>query len=346
MKKYLFLSLCLFLIMACGKNSSKNDTKDTVNNADSVIVENVAPVVIDTLTAGDIKMKKELLYDKYTLQDEYYYRKSKNDSVLRVFQWDVMKERLAFLENLQKEPSSWAVLQNYKNRNGESPLVKTFVRNEYTRISDDFGVERYQSVALFSPEDTLQAERYGRDGSLAKVYLSEQDSLSDFIPVETVYPKGKWMVNKKYVKVMGDTVCFDHVVFVDITNQNITTMMKEGEEWIIRSMNPATTGVHKPPYAHETPVGMFVIQEKKRKMVYLKDGSSETGGFAPYASRFTNGAYIHGIPSVHPSTTEIEYSSSLGTIPRSHMCVRNASSHARFVYENMPVMQSVIFVID
>ena len=61
-------------------------------------------------------------------------------------------------------------------------------------------------------------------------------------------------------------------------------------------MNPSTTGRHLPPYAQETPLGMFVLQEKKVKMVFLKDGSKETGGYAPYASRFTDGAYIHGVP--------------------------------------------------
>lgn len=36
-----------------------------------------------------------------------------------------MKERLSLLESIQREPSQWAILQNYKNRNGEAPLVKS-----------------------------------------------------------------------------------------------------------------------------------------------------------------------------------------------------------------------------
>ena len=43
-------------------------------------------------------------------------------------------------------------------------------------------------------------------------------------------------------------------------------------------------------------------------MVFLKDGGSATGGYAPYASRFTNGAYIHGVPVNVPRTEMIEYS--------------------------------------
>ena len=111
-------------------------------------------------------------------------------------------------------------------------------------------------------------------------------------------------------------------------------------------MNPITTGLHRPPYAQETPLGIFLIQEKKQKMIYHKDGTTETGGFAPWASRFTNGAYLHGVPVNVPRTTPIEYSASLGTTPRSHMCVRNATSHAKFIYEWAPAEKTVVFVLE
>ena len=111
-------------------------------------------------------------------------------------------------------------------------------------------------------------------------------------------------------------------------------------------MNPATTGRHHPPYAQETPLGIFVLQEKKVKMIFLKDGSADTGGFAPYASRFHNGGYIHGVPTNAPATYLLEYSQTLGTIPRSHMCVRNATSHAKFIFDWAPVNETIIFVLE
>lgn len=128
------------------------------------------------------------------------------------------------------------------------------------------------------------------------------------------------------MKLLADSTVFNHVIFVDRLDQNIATLerMDKGE-WKIRSMNPATTGRHAPPYAQETPLGMYLLQQKKSRMVFLKDGSAATGGYAPYASRFTNGAYIHGVPVNVPRTAMIEYSWSLGTTPRSHMCVRNAT---------------------
>lgn len=71
--------------------------------------------------------------------------------------------------------------------------------------------------------------------------------------------------------------------------------------------------------------------------------TTETGGFAPYASRFTNGGYIHGVPVNAPRKTLIEFSPSLGTTPRSHMCVRNATSHAKFIYDWAPIEETLVF---
>ena len=91
------------------------------------------------------------------------------------------------------------------------------------------------------------------------------------------------------------------------------------------------------------------VQEHKPKMYYLRDGSSEIAGFAPWASRFTRGGYIHGVPLNNPKATEknyIEFSPTLGTTPRSHMCVRNATSHAKYIYDWATPLESLVIVID
>jgi hypothetical protein len=289
-------------------------------------------------TKEDIVLKKELTFDKYILEDTYPYK-----DTTRVFQWDKIKEKLAYVENFQREKITYAVLQNYKNKNGEAPTVRNFVRNEYTRVSDTLGVERYQSAPLYVPGETQNPVIYGRDGSIVKLISS--DTL-DMIRIEGISFSGTWDVPKRYVKTLGDSILFNHIVFVDVTNQNITLIEKSDSEWLIRSTNPATSGVHDPPYAMETPVGMFIIQENKAKMFYQKDGSTEIEGYAPYASRFTNGGYIHGVPTNNPKGNIIEYSATLGTIPRSHMCVRTASSHAKLIYDTAKPLQSLVFVID
>lgn len=316
------------------KSPGKPDdgTKDSTKT-DSVVVE--IPEV-PMLTPGDIVIEKALLYDKYTLEDTYKYKDKE-----RSFQWDKMREEIVKVENTQRNPVEWGVLQNRRNVNGEAPLVKVFGRNKHTRVIDSLGTEKYQSAPLYLLTDTVVPEIYGRDGSLVKI-IGEEGS---FTHIEMVYYNSTWMVPTKYVKPLG-SFRIDKYAFVDRKDQNIATIERDSTGWVVRSMNPATTGLDKPPYQQETPLGIFVVQEKKEKMYYLVDGTNDIAGFSPHASRFCCGAYIHGVPVNLPRKTIIEWSSSLGTTPRSHMCVRNASSHAEFVYNWAPVGQSLVVVID
>ena len=331
----ILLILCLSTLSFCTTKSGESQNAD-FQKQDTLVT--VTTPDKDTIPAPiEIVIEKELLYDQHTLADTYPYK-----DTTRVFQWGKIKERLRLLDSIQQKPARWAILQNYRNKNGEAPLVRKFHRDAYKRVSDTLGIERYQSVPLYLPEDTLTAERYGRDGDLVKL-LEEGDRLSR---IQTIYTDGEWLIPKKYVKPIADKVTFNKAICVDVTNQNIATLEHIGSKWLVRSMNPATTGQHRPPYAQETPLGMFVVQEKKARMIYLVDGSKETGGFAPYASRFTNGGYIHGVPVNAPRKSLIEYSPTLGTTPRSHMCVRNATSHAKFVYDWAPVNETIVFVFD
>jgi lipoprotein-anchoring transpeptidase ErfK/SrfK len=169
------------------------------------------------------------------------------------------------------------------------------------------------------------------------------------VKISSIDYNGEWWVPVNYVLKLAPETIFTKTIFVDRTNQNITTIEKVGDEWRVRSMNPATTGLHHPPFQKETPLGVFVIQEKKPKMFYTGDGNSAIAGFAPYASRFTRGGYIHGVPVNNPNASVkdyIEFSPTLGTTPRSHMCVRNATSHAKFVYDWAPALGSLVYVLD
>lgn len=345
MKRFFFLAglaLCLAFI---GCRNHQEQSLPTVAQgtalSDSVPSDTLAaelPFKEKLLTAADITLTKELLYDQHTLEDTYPYK-----DTVRSFKWDVIRNCLAFIENMQRDTARWVVLQNYKNLNREAPLVRKFVRDAYRRVADTLGVERYQSVPLYLLTDTVVPERYGRDGTLAHLRGKE----GSFFRIHPVTLEEEWLAPGRYLKLLDDSTVFDHVVFVDRLDQNITTLERTSEgEWKIRSMNPATTGRHAPPYAQETPLGMYLIQQKKTRMVFLKDGSAATGGYAPYASRFTNGAYIHGVPVNVPRTAMIEYSWSLGTTPRSHMCVRNATSHARFVFDWAPTENSLVVVIE
>ena len=329
----LFPVFCLVALSYCTTKTDKPVSGD-LSVPDSTVVD-VAEEV--EMAPKEIIIEKELLYDQHTLADSYPYK-----DTTREFQWDKIRERLTWLESTHRETPTWSILQNYRNKNGEAPLVRNYHRDSYRRIADSLGVERFQGVPLYLPTDTSVPELYGRDGSLVK----HLEDYTNFIKVASVHTGKEWMVPRKYIETIADTVVFRKAIFVDTKNQNLATMEHVGDKWLVRSMNPATTGLHRPPYAQETPPGIFVIQEKKSRMIYLVDGTTETGGFAPYASRFTNGGYIHGVPVNAPRKNLIEFSPSLGTTPRSHMCVRNATSHAKFIYDWAPIEGTLVFVFD
>ena len=331
--RFLILFGWALLLISCTKVMAGNVNPTAIPNHDT---EEKSPQ--QKLTQEDIEIELSLLFDKYTLKDDYEYQKEK-----RNFNWKQIRSLLAHIENMQEDQRPWVVLQNYKNFNGEAPLVKKYARNRYRRIADTLGVERYQSVPLYAPNDTVTPIIYGRDGCIAHL----EGETKKFYRIVSHTDNKTWYVPKRYVKRLPDSTRFQHVVVIDRKDQNITTLERaERGKWLIRSKNPATTGRNKPPYSQPTPLGIFLLQQQKRKMVYLKDGSKERGGFAPYASRFTCGAYIHGVPVNAPRTSEIEYSWSLGTTPRSHMCVRNATSHSKFVYEWAPLRATLVVVVE
>lgn len=338
MKEKAVLLSIIIMLSACSFSGKETGASGEITDSLRV-ADTIPPALPEEIKPEDIIVRKEFLYDKYTLDDVYPYK-----DTTRMFQWEQIKAGLALLETAQLNVSSWGVLRNRKNENGEAAIVRNFKRNKYNNITDTLGTERYQGIPLYALNDTITPERYANDGFLVKI---SDDTTNHFMKASVVFLESDWYIPRKYIESIGtDTLHFNKVIFVDRTNQNVMTLEKVDSDWLVRSMNPATTGLYSPPYAHPTPLGIFVIQEKKSKMIYLKDGSTETGGFAPYASRFSSGAYIHGVPSNAPRTSLIEYSQTLGTTPRSHMCVRNATSHAEFVFHWAPVKQSLVFVIE
>jgi len=340
-RQYIALCVGLLFLVACKPSGTEKNVLASGAENDSIenIKEEKEPELKEILP-GDLVIEKALTYDKYTLEDKYPYK-----DTVRVFQWDKIRTELAKVENAQQRPTSWIVVRNRKNVNGEAPLVKKFSRNAYKNISDSLGTERYQSVPLYLLSDTITPEIYATDGTLFRFIGYKNDS--SLVHVAHVYNTGEWLIPKKYVKSI-DTLTFKHIAVVDRTNQNIATLEKDSTsaKWLVRSQNPATTGAHNPPYQKETPIGIFVVQEKKQKMFFLVDGTSKIAGYTPWASRFTNGGYIHGVPVNYPRQSIIEWSATLGTIPRSHMCVRNASSHAKYVYDWAKVNESLVIVIE
>ncbi len=281
-------------------------------------------------------IEKRLLYDQYTLPDGYTYR-----NIEREFQWDTITAHLNSIDRFMERYENFGILYNYKNSRGVAGTVVGSITDEYGAVADSLKTPRWHSIPLYSAESFPKPLIYGRDGTLVAIKSTQHKTHTVINPSK---PDEEWITSSKYViPITIDRV--DKVIVVDRTNQNIATLERDNKKWLVRSMNPATTGIHKPPYKRETPLGIYVIHHQVPKMFFVVDGTKRIGGYAPYATRFSGGGYIHGVPVNNPSKKDIEYSKTLGTIPLSHMCVRSATSHAKFIYEWCNKGKTIVIII-
>ncbi len=297
------------------------------------------------------------------LQEGYIYAP---DITRRGFQFRKMTLSMNRLLNTV-ENGSIAHIDNYKNRGGWAP-------SRQGKVVDAFGEMRDQSAPAYYQANLQSDFRYITDGSLVTL-LGERD---DFYEISAVDFEGVYFVPKQYIPATPRLADLKKVVVVDRKNQNEAVFERSGQGWKLISYLMATTG-EKAEFKQETSLGHFMVIEKKSKFMYLGDISKVIEGYAPYALRFNGGAYIHGVPVnyqdvknkvvvsqpvlddlgnvVTPAVTRDvvvgrkdpgiqEYLSSIGTTPRSHKCVRNYTSHAKFLYDWAEVGKTAIIVIE
>ena len=260
--------------------------------------------------------------------------------IVRRFQFDKM---LSALHSLQQQASQGKLshISNYKNANGAPPKKEE-------AATDEFGIRIYQSAPGYDRADTHSGFRYVPDGMLVRILGESGDFYRVFV---NTFGKELY-VPKKYINPDHALSQVTHVIIVDRDQQNQAAFELSGGEIRMVSYTLATTGL-KSPTSYETPLGSYRAIEKKERFEYLKDGSDEIAGYAPFAIRFCGGAYIHGVPvnymekngwQVDPGIQE--YLQTIGTFPRSHMCVRNYSSHAEFLYHWMDPASGAVLVIE
>lgn len=258
----------------------------------------------------------------------------------REFQFEKMEKEINLLKQ-EVENNTTAFISNYKNRNGIAPAYQG-------KDEDVYGTLRYQGAPAYEEPDTRAVFRYISDGTLITV-LGEDEK---FYKITTLNFEGEYYVPKKYVSFNNNVQQLNQVIVVDRKNQNQGVFEFKDGQWNLVSYTLATTGA-KEKYKFETPLGYYMTIEKKTKFLYLDDVTREIAGYAPYAVRFTGGAYIHGVPVdfekkdgklVDPGHKE--YLFTLGTVPRSHKCVRNYTSHAEFLYNWIEIGKSAVIVIE
>ncbi len=259
----------------------------------------------------------------------------------RWYQFDKIEEAIAIAEACA-EKGRLTYISNYQNRNGYAPLFSGMT-------VDGEGNRRSQSAPGYKSLSDMGDFVYIGDGTLVQYLLAEEE----YAKVKVVATGKEYYVPLKYIP--GDHFIHNltRVVAVDVTNQNEVVYEKRPEGWTLISYTQATTGTTG-RYSQPTPAGFYFGIEKRPYFRYYEDGTTKIQGYAPYAIRFAGGAYIHGVPVNYKYDADgtlitpphQEYSKTIGTLPLSHKCVRNYTSHAKFLYDWFIPGETIIIVIE
>lgn len=263
---------------------------------------------------------------------------------VRTFQFGKM---LAVAESLKAEVDgqTTAYISNYKNWNGLAPVHQGLA-------FDPYGVKRSQSAPAYLSASTSADFRYIADGTLVTI-LGQTDS---FYKIRTLNFPGDFYVPKRYVSLQNSIDQLTKAIVIDRKNQNEGVFEYSGGHWFLVSYTFATTG-ELAKYKEPTDLGYYMAINKVDKFLYLDDVTREIAGYAPYGIRFGGGAYIHGVPvdlrrnvpvgqRVTYFPPMVEYSSTIGTTPRSHKCVRNYTSHAKYLWDWSEIGKTAVIVIE
>ena len=151
--------------------------------------------IIPPLLPEDILLTKEFLYDKYTLEDVYPYQ-----DTTRSFKWEAIRSSLAFVENVQQNPTRWVVMQNYKKVLHEIARVYNEAMNIIHYMHDKYYYEKAQMA--FVDTDPRINLAYGVAGLSIAL-----DSLSA-IKYAKVTPRRNEMGLTESFDIQGEFPCF------------------------------------------------------------------------------------------------------------------------------------------
>lgn len=262
-------------------------------------------------------------------------------AVKKVFQFDKMYKAIQKVEKAA-ETGAVTYIGNYHNVKGYAPKYKG-------GDLDNSGNRRSQSAPGYPNPAEPSEFSYLGDGTLVRVLSSG----AEFTRVAVVKDEKVYFVPNKYVATPSAVTTIQKAVVVDRGNQNEVVFEKIGSEWNVISYTLATTG-GMDEYRQPTPLGYFFGIEKRERFYYYKDGTTRIQGYAPYAIRFAGGAYLHGVPvnfkfsaqGARIDPGKVEASRTLGTVPLSHKCVRNYTSHAKFLYDGYVQGQMIVIVME
>ena len=288
-----------------------------------------------------VRESGQLVFDlKYTRYQEGYPYQYEYQGQIRPYRFREMMETAGkILEEQEKGPLTF--LDNYKDRKGKAPLY-------HGKATDRNGTLRGAAVPGYPDLSEQEEFDYLPDGTLVRIMNQKENG---FLQVWSLTDQKAYWVPEKYVRQDRQMGRIKKVIAIDRTNQTIAALEQVTRmeyfqspgvflktDWQIVSYSRCTTG-KLGPYHQPTPVGTFYAMEKKPYLEYLIDGTNQIGGREPWAIRFTAGAYVHGMSAG-------EFSEAIGTVPLSHKCVRNYTSHALFLYNWFEGDRTAVIVIE
>jgi uncharacterized protein YgiM (DUF1202 family) len=259
----------------------------------------------------------------------------------RVFRFDLMLESVLKAEKVSEE-GPMTYIGNYHNLKGWAPSYQG-------EDMDQFGGRRSQSAPAYSDPANLSEFRYFGDGTLVRIL----GDAGKYVQVRTVKDDKVYYVPDQYVSTPAALNGIRIAVVIDRSSQNEAVFEKIGKDWKVISYTLATTGTTG-EYHQPTPPGYFYAIERRERFYYYKDGTTRIQGYAPWAVRFAGGAYLHGVPVNYKFASDgsridpgkVEASRTLGTVPLSHKCVRNYTSHAKFLYDIYTQGEMIVIVLE
>jgi len=263
-----------------------------------------------------------------------------NAGKTRNFRFDKMLDSINDLKQ-QVDQGELHFISNYKNQNGTPP-------QEGNAAIDEYGYRVYHSAPAYEQADTASTYRYIPDGMLVRIL----DETGEFYHVNVPTFGGDFYIQKQYIDTNVTLSQLNHIVVVDRNQQNQASFELNENGLSLVSYTLSSTGIPG-EFSYETTLGIYKAIQKRERFEYLKSGTQEIAGYAPFALRFTGGAYIHGVPVAYEEENGervdpglIEYMHTIGTFPRSSMCVRNFTSHAEFLYNWIDTKTGAVIVIE
>ena len=258
---------------------------------------------------------------------------------------------------INDDETLYVPIQNRGNDVGMAP--DSGLKNSFNKVVDEFGVLQDQSAPAYFEKSKDSNFRYIPDGTMVEVikHESDDDALAEiYIPQydENFYMPRKFLRyfnNERASFIDKMTQC----IVIDRRNQNTMyfEVNEETAQWELLSMSFISTG-HESEHADPTPLGYFAVLKVRPQFEYPSDVTGQIAGYAPYVMRFSGGAYAHGVPVNHTLKDDgtlkkgsmKESHGSLGVKPESHMCVRNYTSHAEFLYNRVKTGDAAVIVIE